>query len=912
MKKYIAVFLLLLCFFWGAMPTYAQQVRIQGQVIDTLTREPVVGAYVLLSDSSGAKQYAYTVSDENGYFEMSAEQQAEGGYWFWVMSIGYEEYRARWDGKFFVQLRLQPKNYELEEVVVEGEKYPVKIVGDSAIFRSEDYRDSTELTVADVLNKLPDVKVEAGKIYYRGKLVENVYLEGDNLTGSYYEQLINSISADLVEEFHFVDRFEEEEVLRGITTSNKLILNLKISERFLHTWTGSVQAHAGNDWRRKINASMFYIRQRRGGVQEGAGKKYDKYFNLLHHNSLGETASSQFGGYDYRDNFLYVQQPFTQSATEFYGMSIPYIFPNTTGGSVVSDNIGLVKYLNDSSKVILSGFGYYNDLGYPFTYSSDFRANDIRFSTESRDDIRQYRGSIAGRFLYENTLSPTTSIKWRSLLNRHQFDNRFSNLYFIDGQANDSLSRRSLLQHQGQEHSLKWAKRLHKRHGLEMNLYYQSGQMVDEMQVDGIFDRYGAWRETAEALSRARQQLRIEEERMEGNILWHFKAARRDSRRQLGIWYNRHTQRLVPRLYFLNDDRQTGDSLSYSPPYSLQKQQWMAQTEWMAGGKRLKAFWQLQAGFEQATQVDTFRTRYTNITGRLTMSQNIDLRSRKQNKNKGKTTLILTQKWERFTPDLATVASPLWMREFRSVRTGGAPFRIVNRYGGDVQLETHYRLKIALGGQYQDHTYAQQFLPSPVLSLYNHVLLDDSYQWKTSIDLPAWYMDFLLAGLAVKANYFQTTGRNRLAEDDRWWQSEQWSVSAALRSAFFGFFNYRLSADRRQTRTLVRSASTGAFRNENLIHHLQLDTYFDFFDKRLRVELQQHWLQFNDSPGSYYIDFEATCYWHPKRKFPVWIEGRNLTNLSGIEIRSVSDTGSSSALYWVMPVYVTIGTQWNF
>jgi hypothetical protein len=209
---------------------------------------------------------------------MSAEQQAEGGYWFWVMSLGYEEYRARWDGKFFVQLRLQPKNYELEEVVVEGEKYPVKIVGDSAIFRSEDYRDSTELTVADVLNKLPDVKVEAGKIYYRGKLVENVYLEGDNLTGSYYEQLINSISADLVEEFHFVDRFEEEEVLRGITTSNKLILNLKISERFLHTWTGSVQAHAGNDWRRKINASMFYIRQRRGGR---SGRRRQKIRQIL-------------------------------------------------------------------------------------------------------------------------------------------------------------------------------------------------------------------------------------------------------------------------------------------------------------------------------------------------------------------------------------------------------------------------------------------------------------------------------------------------------------------------------------------------------------------------------------------------------------------------------------------------------
>jgi hypothetical protein len=119
---------------------------------------------------------------------------------------------------------------QLKEVIVTAKTKPFQINDDTVKYNVVAYRDGSERKIQDLIKKLPGIEVneKTGEIRYKGKTVETVKLEGDDLFGSNYTIGTKNINVDLVEQVQAIENYSGNPLLKGIENGDKVILNLKL------------------------------------------------------------------------------------------------------------------------------------------------------------------------------------------------------------------------------------------------------------------------------------------------------------------------------------------------------------------------------------------------------------------------------------------------------------------------------------------------------------------------------------------------------------------------------------------------------------------------------------------------------------------------------------------------------------
>lgn len=127
---------------------------------------------------------------------------------------------------------IKMKEYNLEEVVVTGKKRRFEVKEDTISFNVSRYKDGSERKVEDVLKNLPGIELneQTGEIKYKGKSIETVTLDGDNLFGFNYTLGTRNISIDMVDQIEAIDNYAENPLLKGIEQGGKVSLNLKLKK----------------------------------------------------------------------------------------------------------------------------------------------------------------------------------------------------------------------------------------------------------------------------------------------------------------------------------------------------------------------------------------------------------------------------------------------------------------------------------------------------------------------------------------------------------------------------------------------------------------------------------------------------------------------------------------------------------
>lgn len=122
----------------------------------------------------------------------------------------------------------EDKTTKLDEVIVKAKKRPFTIKKDTVKYDVNAYSDGSERKIQDVIKKLPGIEVNetTGEIKYKGKSVETVLLEGDNLFGYNYSLGTKNINVDMVEQVQAIDNYSENPLLKGIENADKVALNL--------------------------------------------------------------------------------------------------------------------------------------------------------------------------------------------------------------------------------------------------------------------------------------------------------------------------------------------------------------------------------------------------------------------------------------------------------------------------------------------------------------------------------------------------------------------------------------------------------------------------------------------------------------------------------------------------------------
>ncbi|WP_028871960.1 hypothetical protein [Psychroserpens burtonensis] len=224
---------------------------LEGTVLDSIGK-PLNAKILFIASNQNDIVSEYCLA-LNGKFSYKLKKNYNNGLILRVTAAGYSDFETiitstNKEETLVYNITLINEKIELlDEVIVKSKTKPFLIKKDTTVFRVDAYKDGTERKVEDLLKNIPGIEVNetTGAIKYRGKLIETVTLEGDNLFEYNYTIGTKNINIDLVDEIEAIENYSENKLLKGIENSDKVALNLKLKKNITDL-TGSMDLGLGD------------------------------------------------------------------------------------------------------------------------------------------------------------------------------------------------------------------------------------------------------------------------------------------------------------------------------------------------------------------------------------------------------------------------------------------------------------------------------------------------------------------------------------------------------------------------------------------------------------------------------------------------------------------------------------------
>ncbi len=251
-------------FFWiflfFTQYTYSQN-KIFGKLL-TKEKKPLGGATVILSYQNNDKTIAFTTSLQNGEFELVAPS---GVYNLKIRHLGYKTHIRKIVLEEKVNdlgiITLIKNTLELEEVFIKAES---KIItkGDTTIYKSQKFLNGTEINLEDVLLNLPGVDInQNGKITYKGKVVDRLLIDNENLYKNQHQLATENLPADMIKDVEIIKNYKDFETIGLNDKTGLTALNINIKEYFKNKFTGAFGVAAGVKNKYEVKPLLFNFRK---------------------------------------------------------------------------------------------------------------------------------------------------------------------------------------------------------------------------------------------------------------------------------------------------------------------------------------------------------------------------------------------------------------------------------------------------------------------------------------------------------------------------------------------------------------------------------------------------------------------------------------------------------------------------
>lgn len=148
----------------------------------------------------------------------------------------------------------------LREVVVKAKK--IYLQGDTLNYNVASFLSQSDLSVADVLRKMPGITVsEAGQVSYQGKPIKNFYIEGLDLMKGHYGIATNNIDPHNIATVQVLENHQDIKALKGLRPEEQASINLRLKEgvKGVFNLIATLGGGHGNDalWNNSAIATYF-------------------------------------------------------------------------------------------------------------------------------------------------------------------------------------------------------------------------------------------------------------------------------------------------------------------------------------------------------------------------------------------------------------------------------------------------------------------------------------------------------------------------------------------------------------------------------------------------------------------------------------------------------------------------------
>ncbi len=234
-------YLLLLFLFLLSLNLMAQSY--QGIVKNEKDKKPLDMVSVVAFDNQD-NPVSFTQTDEKGNFVLDIPEEKVADY-LTFSSLGYAKIKtnaSQFANGSTILMKQEATN--LKEVVVKSNR--LRQNGDTLTYSVAGFRQGQDLSIADVIAKMPGLEVtESGTIKFQGKAINKFYIEGMDLMGSKYAMASENLSAAKVKNVQVMKNHQPIKSLKGVKQSNEPALNLELEDDAKNVWSGTAVLGGG-------------------------------------------------------------------------------------------------------------------------------------------------------------------------------------------------------------------------------------------------------------------------------------------------------------------------------------------------------------------------------------------------------------------------------------------------------------------------------------------------------------------------------------------------------------------------------------------------------------------------------------------------------------------------------------------
>jgi hypothetical protein len=235
-----------ICFVWTI--TCSAQ-TITGKIIDGITKQTIPNAGITLYGSTGTL-IASTISTSTGTFDL--HYKLSGVCRLRVSFVGYQNYEKslslNGQNIGLGTLTLKESTQNISEIEVKAAIPLATQRGDTTVMNANAYKTNPDATVQDLVQKMPGIVMQDGKLQAHGEEVKQVLVDGKEFFKDDITTALKNLPASIVNEIQVYDSQSEQTRFTGFDDGNRLkTINVITKTGVTRSQFGRLFAGAGNN-----------------------------------------------------------------------------------------------------------------------------------------------------------------------------------------------------------------------------------------------------------------------------------------------------------------------------------------------------------------------------------------------------------------------------------------------------------------------------------------------------------------------------------------------------------------------------------------------------------------------------------------------------------------------------------------
>ncbi len=276
----------------------AQGGIVKVKLVDSLTQSPVEFASVYLSADGSVKGALYSMTDTQGYAEITKVRK--GKYIFKAELMGYKVKSLNVDMKGGTldlgTILLQQDVTSLEQVVVSAVGNPIVVKKDTIEYSATAIKTTDNDMLEDLIKKLPGFEIDTdGTITANGETINKIYIDGKEFFLDDPQLASKNIPAKIVNKVKLVEKKSEQAEFTGIDDGEEeTVLDLSIKPGMMQGWFGNLSGGGGMDMIK--NAESEYDARFQGAGMIGRFTENSQVSIILNANNTNNRGFQDMAG----------------------------------------------------------------------------------------------------------------------------------------------------------------------------------------------------------------------------------------------------------------------------------------------------------------------------------------------------------------------------------------------------------------------------------------------------------------------------------------------------------------------------------------------------------------------------------------------------------------------------------------